>query len=131
MNEYEDEYQRSNSRNAGGERIRDDRDKRYANQPSNYYQQTYGYDQYSYYQQQQYYETLRRTNPQAYADLYKRYYGQLPQQTSGADNAGTDCRESVHSGRSSAADKDRYVFCVVVRMQNLCTRLRVTSVYEL
>lgn len=72
-------------------------------------------DQYhQYYQQVQYYENLRRTNPQAYAELYHRMYGQqgqsdaLVQQhsVSGGEPTGlTDGRESVHSGRSSTNDR--------------------------
>lgn len=68
----------------------------------------YGYDSYNqYYQQYQYYENLRRTNPQAYAEWYRKYY----QQAAGQNAAyGTEDRASVHSGRSSANDelaKDR------------------------
>lgn len=63
--------------------------------------QGYAYDPYNpYYQQYQYYENLRRTNPQAYAEWYHKYY-----QTYGGED-----RASVHSGRSSANDelaKDR------------------------
>lgn len=72
----------------------------------------YGYDPYNpYYQQYQYYENLRRTNPQAYAEWYRKYYQQA---ASGQTAAyGTEDRASVHSGRSSANDdvltKDRYV----------------------
>lgn len=68
-----------------------------------------GYDPYSpYYQQYQYYENLRRTNPQAYAEWYRKYY----QQATTAQPAvyGAEDRASVHSGRSSANDelaKDR------------------------
>lgn len=76
----------------------------------------------------QYYENLRRTNPQAYAEWYRKYYmqasgmggaagvtmgGGVP--PGGIPTAGglgpqempTDGRESVHSGRSSTNDKDR------------------------
>lgn len=70
----------------------------------------YGYDPYSpYYQQYQYYENLRRTNPQAYAEWYRKYYQQTAGQTS-STYGGTEDRASVHSGRSSANDelaKDR------------------------
>lgn len=74
-------------------------------------------DQYQqYYQQLQYYENLRRTNPQAYAELYHRMYGQqgqseaLAQQqqqaVGGVESSGlTDGRESVHSGRSSTNER--------------------------
>lgn len=68
----------------------------------------YGYDPYSpYYQQYQYYENLRRTNPQAYAEWYRKYYQQAAGQTA---VYGSEDRASVHSGRSSANDelgKDR------------------------
>ena len=93
----------------------------------------YGYDHYAYYtqqqQQMQYYENLRRTNPQAYAEWYRKYYMQaaaatggvpgampgMPTGVPGVPGAGmmgpmevpTDGRESVHSGRSSTNDKDR------------------------
>lgn len=110
--DYEDEYRRTSSRNAS------DRDpKRY---PTGHYPPAaYGYDQY-YQQQQQYYEQLRRTNPQAYAEWYKRYYAQQMQQTQlsagsgGGEVNNTDGRESVHSGRSSANDKDRWVIWLFV-----------------
>ncbi|RZC42229.1 uncharacterized protein BDFB_009106, partial [Asbolus verrucosus] len=68
----------------------------------------FGYDIYSqYYQQYHYYENLRKTNPQAYAQLYRKYY----QDASGEVPYGGEDRASVHSGRSSANDelaKDRY-----------------------
>ncbi|KAG5880668.1 hypothetical protein JTB14_037567 [Gonioctena quinquepunctata] len=71
--------------------------------------QGFSYDPYNpYYQQYQYYENLRRTNPQAYADWYRKYYQQATGQTS---SYGGEDRASVHSGRSSANDelaKDRY-----------------------
>lgn len=70
--------------------------------------QMYGYDPYNqYYQQYQYYENLRRTNPQAYAEWYRKYYQQAASQNT---TYGTEDRASVHSGRSSANDelaKDR------------------------
>jgi hypothetical protein len=70
--------------------------------------QGFGYDIYSqYYQQYQYYENLRKTNPQAYAQLYRKYY----QDASGETPYAGEDRASVHSGRSSANDelaKDRY-----------------------
>lgn len=83
-----------------------------------------GYDPYnSYYghQQMQYYENLRRKDPEAYAEWYRKYYLQLQQQQlhhqSSASVTGvaphsmvqTDGRESVHSGRSSTNEKDRYI----------------------
>lgn len=68
----------------------------------------YGYDPYSpYYQQYRYYENLRRTNPQAYAEWYRKYYQQASAQMG---PFGAEDRSSVHSGRSSANDelaKDR------------------------
>lgn len=116
-----DEYsQRSSSRNATDRT--DKLSKRYGPEVPSYYpqqaaasQSSYGIDQYhQYYQQVQYYEHLRRTNPQAYAELYHRMYGQqdslVQQQTVGLPTLGvnesqstglTDGRESVHSGRSS------------------------------
>uniref|UniRef100_A0A182WDD2 Sec16 Sec23-binding domain-containing protein n=1 Tax=Anopheles minimus TaxID=112268 RepID=A0A182WDD2_9DIPT len=67
------------------------------------------YDQYSYYvQHQQYYEQLRRTNPQAYAEWYRTYYAQMQASQMQRDLLTTDGRESVHSGRSSANDKERF-----------------------
>ncbi|KAH1026384.1 hypothetical protein HUJ05_000058 [Dendroctonus ponderosae] len=72
--------------------------------------QSFAYDPYNpYYQQYQYYENLRRTNPQAYAEWYRKYYQQATGST--ASFAGED-RASVHSGRSSANEevgKDRYM----------------------
>ncbi|XP_053660857.1 uncharacterized protein LOC128709857 [Anopheles marshallii] len=67
------------------------------------------YDPYSYYaQHQQYYEQLRRTNPQAYAEWYRTYYAQMQASQLQRDLLTTDGRESVHSGRSSANDKERF-----------------------
>uniref|UniRef100_A0AAG5DM81 Sec16 Sec23-binding domain-containing protein n=1 Tax=Anopheles atroparvus TaxID=41427 RepID=A0AAG5DM81_ANOAO len=67
------------------------------------------YDPYSYYaQHQQYYEQLRRTNPQAYAEWYRTYYSQMQASQLQRDLLTTDGRESVHSGRSSANDKERF-----------------------
>uniref|UniRef100_A0A182MXH7 Sec16 Sec23-binding domain-containing protein n=1 Tax=Anopheles dirus TaxID=7168 RepID=A0A182MXH7_9DIPT len=67
------------------------------------------YDPYSYYaQHQQYYEQLRRTNPQAYAEWYRTYYAQMQASQMQRDLLTTDGRESVHSGRSSANDKERF-----------------------
>ncbi|CAH1974224.1 unnamed protein product [Acanthoscelides obtectus] len=72
--------------------------------------QGFAYDPYNpYYQQYQYYENLRRTNPQAYAEWYRKYYQQAAGST--ASYGGED-RASVHSGRSSANDelaKERYM----------------------
>lgn len=114
--EREDYNNRSSSRNADAEK-----DSRYPNAQMYFAQQqqhqqyaTGGFDQYSYYQTQQYYENMRRTNPQAYAEFYQRYYGSMQQQqntglsvTDKSETGVTDGRESVHSGRSSANDKDR------------------------
>lgn len=70
------------------------------------------YDPYSYYtQHQQYYEQLRRTNPQAYAEWYRTYYSQMQAHQAAhisRDMMAGDDRESVHSGRSSANDKERF-----------------------
>ncbi|GAB0094901.1 hypothetical protein DMENIID0001_102270 [Sergentomyia squamirostris] len=103
--DYDEGYHRSGSRNTDRERVRE-KDPRY---PSGYYQSGYGYDSYSYYSQQQmqYYEALRRTNPQAYAEWYRKYYAQMQPQIAVSDIP-TDGRESVHSGRSSANEKERY-----------------------
>ncbi|XP_055695020.1 uncharacterized protein LOC129796912 isoform X2 [Lutzomyia longipalpis] len=103
--DYDDAYHRSGSRNTDRDRMRE-KDPRYNQQ--GYYQSGYGYD-YSYYSQQQmqYYEALRRTNPQAYAEWYRKYYAQMQPQVAASDIP-TDGRESVHSGRSSANDKERY-----------------------
>nr|CAH7728124.1 unnamed protein product [Callosobruchus chinensis] len=59
-------------------------------------------ESYNPYQQYQYYENLRRTNPQAYAEWYRKYYQQAAGST--ASYGGED-RASVHSGRSSANDE--------------------------
>lgn len=81
------------------------------------------FDPYShYYQNQQYYENLRRTNPIAYADWYNRYFGsQIAAANSTAaanltnDPSRESGRESVHSGRSSAKDVDRYeLLCLLL-----------------
>lgn len=108
--EYDDEHNhRSSSRNGGGQRDSVEKDRRYQ---QGYYQTAgYGqYDPYTYYQQQQqYYESLRRTNPQAYMEMYKKYFSQMQNQVP-TDLINADGRESVHSGRSSANDKDRYVY---------------------
>ncbi|XP_065364026.1 uncharacterized protein Sec16 isoform X2 [Calliphora vicina] len=87
------------------------------------------YDPYTAY----YYQQMARTNPQAYAEWYKKYYGQaaaggapgvsLPGANSAghADNSlpatGNDGRESVHSGRSSAHNdvKDRYTHAYITQ----------------
>ncbi|XP_062559793.1 protein transport protein Sec16A isoform X2 [Armigeres subalbatus] len=119
---YEYEDYRGGSRNgterdrerdrARESRERDDRkDRKYP--PSNYgaqYGATSGYyDPYSYYtQHQQYYEQLRRTNPQAYAEWYRTYYSQMQTAQMQRDLLTSDGRESVHSGRSSANDKERF-----------------------
>ncbi|XP_072391264.1 uncharacterized protein Sec16 isoform X2 [Diabrotica undecimpunctata] len=74
-----------------------------------YNYQGFSYDPFNpYYQQYQYYENLRRTNPQAYAEWYRKYYQQA---TSHSASYGGEDRASVHSGRSSANEelaKDRY-----------------------
>lgn len=115
--DYDDEYRRSSSRN---EMSDPDRSRGVpataaviAGQMPNYYPTNYGYDQYSYYQQQQYYETLRRTNPKAYAEWYKRYYSQQMAQAA-SDIGVNDSRDSVHSGRSSVNEKERLVHVDIV-----------------
>lgn len=90
---------------------------------SGYFQQPnqqFGYDPYSsYYQNQQYYENLRLTNPVAYAEWYNRFFAnQLSSAASAvakvADGRGRESgRESVHSGRSSTKDNERYVFLFI------------------
>ncbi|KAK5649877.1 hypothetical protein RI129_000906 [Pyrocoelia pectoralis] len=121
---YEDEYDdhsrsrpssRSDSLHDSYRQDRDrhrERDKyrRHRDQYNMPYMQGYTYDPYNpYYQQYQYhyYENLRRTNPQAYAEWYRKYY----QQNNSQQNFGNEDRASVHSGRSSANEelsKDRY-----------------------
>lgn len=78
------------------------------------------YDYSQYYQQQQYYENLRRTNPHAYAEWYKQWYGSQMQQTVADDRGRESGRESVHSGRSSTKDQDRYVSALLELMILLC-----------
>ncbi|XP_031333558.1 uncharacterized protein LOC116163652 isoform X5 [Photinus pyralis] len=118
---YEDEYD-DHSRSRPSSRsdslhdsYRQDRDRhrdkyRRHRDPYNMpYMQGYSYDPYNpYYQQYQYHylENLRRTNPQAYAEWYRKYY----QQSNSQQNFGNEDRASVHSGRSSANEelsKDR------------------------
>lgn len=78
-----------------------------------FWQSYAGYDPYNQYYQQyqyQYYENLRRTNPQAYAEIYRKYY---EQHASGRHQQGygPEDRSSVHSGRSSVngdVAKDRW-----------------------
>ncbi|XP_044262205.1 protein transport protein Sec16A isoform X2 [Tribolium madens] len=123
---YEDDFENESRSRASSrsdsmhesyrERGHDRRDRRHKERerhkrrmdPFNPYNQAFGFDIYSqYYQQYHYYENLRKTNPQAYAQLYRKYY----QEASGEAPYGTEDRASVHSGRSSANDelvKDRY-----------------------
>ncbi|KAJ8927811.1 hypothetical protein NQ314_019693 [Rhamnusium bicolor] len=97
---HEKDHRDRRHRDRERERYRRQRDPREMFNPY----QGVAYDPYNpYYQQYQYYENLRRTNPQAYAEWYRKYYQQ-------ASYGGED-RASVHSGRSSANDelaKDRY-----------------------
>ncbi|XP_045460644.1 protein transport protein Sec16B isoform X2 [Harmonia axyridis] len=71
-----------------------------------------GYDPYNPYYQQyqyQYYENLRRTNPQAYAEIYRKYYEQHAARH--PPGYAPEDRSSVHSGRSSVNGdmaKDRF-----------------------
>lgn len=108
--DYDDEYNNRSGSRTGLDRDPSEKDRRYQ---QGYYQAATGYGQYDpytyYQQQQQYYESLRRTNPQAYMEMYKKYFSQMQTQVP-ADLINADGRESVHSGRSSANDKDRYVF---------------------
>ncbi|XP_055840570.1 uncharacterized protein LOC129908228 isoform X2 [Episyrphus balteatus] len=103
--EYE-EYRKASSRNARESDIEKDsrireKDPRYAGHSMYGGYSGYGYDPYAAY----YYEQMVRTNPQAYSEWYKKYYGQAPAPESITNNG----RESVHSGRSSANnEKDRY-----------------------
>ncbi|XP_058978447.1 uncharacterized protein LOC101895985 isoform X2 [Musca domestica] len=92
------------------------------------------YDPYTAY----YYQQMARTNPQAYAEWYKKYYGQhagagtgavaaggvagvMPAMPGAGETAaatGNDGRESVHSGRSSAHNdmvKDRYTHAYITQ----------------
>lgn len=124
--EYDD-YRKHSSRNAresdmekeGAVPLRSGRmhhDPRHASAMYGYPSGGY-YDPYTAY----YYQQMARTNPQAYAEWYKKYYGQAATGvgTQGVTNvghadtslpvSGNDGRESVHSGRSSAHNdiKDR------------------------
>ncbi|XP_075155918.1 uncharacterized protein LOC142229271 isoform X3 [Haematobia irritans] len=87
------------------------------------------YDPYTAY----YYQQMARNNPQAYAEWYKKYYGQhatavasgVAQAMPGMPVSGeaslptaaNDGRESVHSGRSSAHNdlKDRYTHAYITQ----------------
>ncbi|KAM7348709.1 endoplasmic reticulum export factor secretory 16 isoform 2-T4 [Cochliomyia hominivorax] len=90
------------------------------------------YDPYTAY----YYQQMARTNPQAYAEWYKKYYGQaavgaagvaagqgvgLPGVVGTTDSTlpatANDGRESVHSGRSSVHNdmKDRYTHAYITQ----------------
>ncbi|GJQ86246.1 hypothetical protein Trydic_g8945 [Trypoxylus dichotomus] len=104
---YRDRHERDHRRQRPRERERDPRRHR----DFNPYMPNFNYDPYSpYYQQYQYYyENLRRTNPQAYLEWYRKYYEQAGIASSAA-NFNED-RGSVHSGRSSANDemKERYM----------------------
>lgn len=105
---HDDKYNQYNRKNNNSRNARDsdyEKDSRYR-----LYSMYggYNYDPYAYYHQhQQYFEQLRKTNPESYAEWYRKYYGQIQ----GDSLSGADCRESVHSGRSSAAghEKDRLV----------------------
>lgn len=104
--------ERKKDRSGNGSERGDGYSSGYFQQPN----QQIGYDPYSsYYQNQQYYENLRLTNPVAYAEWYNRYFAnQLSAAASAVANV-TDGRgresgrESVHSGRSSIKDNERYV----------------------
>lgn len=103
--------ERKKDRSGNGSERGDGYSSGYFQQPN----QQFGYDPYSaYYQNQQYYENLRLTNPAAYAEWYNRYFAnQLSAAASAvakvADGRGRESgRESVHSGRSSTKDNERY-----------------------
>ncbi|XP_065156222.1 protein transport protein Sec16A isoform X4 [Atheta coriaria] len=89
-----------------------DRDHRGDRDPYNMYKMHgYPYDAYNpYYQQYQYYlENLRRTDPAAYAEYYRKYYSQVGAASSTYTQ---EEKTSVHSGRSSTNDdlaKERYL----------------------
>ncbi|XP_053951524.1 uncharacterized protein LOC128858940 isoform X2 [Anastrepha ludens] len=128
--EYE-EYRKQSSRNARESDLEKERaryDPRHASMYG-YPPGAYGYDPYTSY----YYEQMARTNPQAYSEWYKKYYGHAAATTAsnlgaqiatGGDHASlnssslaaatADGRESVHSGRSSVQnDKDRYTHAYI------------------
>ncbi|XP_036339242.1 uncharacterized protein LOC118748708 isoform X2 [Rhagoletis pomonella] len=125
--EYE-EYRKQSSRNARESDLEKERGVRYDPRHAAMYgypQGAFGYDPYTSY----YYEQMARTNPQAYSEWYKKYYGHAmaanttasglgAHAAAGGDHASlnssslaaatADGRESVHSGRSSVQnDKDR------------------------
>ncbi|XP_050328868.1 uncharacterized protein LOC126758587 isoform X1 [Bactrocera neohumeralis] len=125
LREYE-EYRKQSSRNARESDLEKERaryDPRHAAMYG-YPPGAYGYDPYATY----YYEQMARTNPQAYSEWYKKYYGHAAAATAsslsahaaaGGDHASlnssslaaatVDGRESVHSGRSSVQNEnDRY-----------------------
>lgn len=124
LREYE-EYRKQSSRNARESDLEKERaryDPRHAAMYG-YPPGAYGYDPYASY----YYEQMARTNPQAYSEWYKKYYGHAAAATASSlsahaaasgDHASlnssslaaatADGRESVHSGRSSVQnDNDR------------------------
>ncbi|XP_054086639.1 uncharacterized protein LOC105219596 isoform X2 [Zeugodacus cucurbitae] len=130
LREYE-EYRKQSSRNARESDLEKERaryDPRHAAMYG-YPPNAYGYDPYASY----YYEQMARTNPQAYAEWYKKYYGHATAATAsslsahaaaGGDHASlnssslaaatADGRESVHSGRSSVQnDNDRYTHAYI------------------
>ncbi|XP_018796991.1 PREDICTED: COPII coat assembly protein sec16 isoform X2 [Bactrocera latifrons] len=125
LREYE-EYRKQSSRNARDSDLEKERaryDPRHAAMYG-YPPGAYGYDPYATY----YYEQMARTNPQAYSEWYKKYYGHAAAATAsslsahaaaGGDHVSlnssslaavtADGRESVHSGRSSVQNEnDRY-----------------------
>ncbi|XP_039962516.1 uncharacterized protein LOC120776097 isoform X3 [Bactrocera tryoni] len=122
LREYE-EYRKQSSRNARESDLEKERaryDPRHAAMYG-YPPGAYGYDPYATY----YYEQMARTNPQAYSEWYKKYYGHAAAATAsslsahaaaGGDHASlnssslaaatADGRESVHSGRSSVQNEN-------------------------
>ncbi|KAJ1527871.1 hypothetical protein ONE63_007809 [Megalurothrips usitatus] len=85
---------------------RDYRDDRHERSDRNakhnqYYPGGYYYNPQEYYRYQMYYTNLRKTDPEAYAAWYRKYYSQYA-----ASQPGTyEDRGSVHSGRSSANEE--------------------------
>lgn len=100
-------------------------DPRKVRDPYNSYYQGYGYDPATatpntayyaahYQQHYQYYENLRRTNPAAYAEWYRKYMQSMSShslnqtQPAAGDSQAYRAHEdkaSVHSGRSSANEE--------------------------
>ncbi|XP_044731095.1 uncharacterized protein LOC123294083 isoform X3 [Chrysoperla carnea] len=113
---YEDDYYGRESRSSrpssrSDSNYRERLDHRKTRDPYNSYYQG-AYDPYyaAHYQQHyQYYENLRRTNPAAYAEWYRKYlqsYGAMGAGPTSIEGfRGHEDKASVHSGRSSANDE--------------------------